>query len=88
MEKEREQHKGRAMLEVLGELVLTFVCLVIGFVIVGMFDINIEYFKSLNTDFELLILIGLLPILVSYGIAWLLVRLIKRIFKRRQKIHP
>ena len=80
-------------MEVLGELVLTLLCMAIGAVIVGMFGVDLT---SENTDFDLITLLGLVvffAVLASIGclIHWIkkclkkLVRQIKKNFKEEDE---
>ncbi len=69
---------GAVLLEGLGELVLTLLCLGIGVFIVGLFDVD---FESPNIDYNLIILFGLVVFFVIFGVICALVQWIKKILR-------
>ena len=78
MKKDKKQI-GWAVLEVLGELVLTLLCMAIGAVIVGMFGVDLT---SENTDFDLITLLGLVIFFAILAIIGCLIHWIKKIIKK------
>ena len=78
MKKDKKQI-GWAILEALGELVLTLLCMAIGAVIVGMFGIDLT---SENTDFDLITLLGLVVFFAILAGIGCLVHLLKKIIKK------
>ncbi len=77
-----QKSKWKGFLEALGEIVIAIISFVIGIIVIGMVDSNqIERFTTENP--ELTILIGCAVLLALFGIVYLFVRLIKRMFSRR-----
>ena len=71
-----------ALLEGLGELVLTLLSLGIGVFIVGLFGVD---FESPNIDYELIILLGLAVFFVIFGIICAFVQwIIKKILRGKR----
>jgi hypothetical protein len=71
-----------ALLEGLGELVLTLLSLGIGVFIVGLFGVD---FESLNINYELIILLGLAVFFVIFGITRAFVQwIIKKILRGKR----
>ena len=79
MEKDKKRI-GRALLEELGELVLTLVFLGIGLLVATLFGVD---FKSPDTDYDLIVLVGVGVFLVVFVIIWALVQCIKKISKKK-----
>ena len=71
-----------ALLEGLGELVLILLSLGIGVFIVGLFGVD---FESLNINYELIILLGLVVFFVIFGIICAFVQwIIKKILRGKR----
>ena len=84
--KKDKKRIGRALLEELGELALTLVCLGIGLLVATLFGMD---FKSPDTDYDLIVLVGVGVFLIVFLIIWALVQLIKKISrKKRDEISP
>ena len=71
---------GKAILEVLAELVLTFVCAGIGLLVVRLLGVKADL---LYMDSDLLILIGVAALALCFGVAWALIHWIKKIWRKR-----
>lgn len=78
MKKDKKQI-GWAILEALGELVLTLLCMAIGAVIVGMFGVDLT---SENTDFDLITLLGLVVFFAILAGIGCLIHLLKKFLKK------
>lgn len=76
--KKDKKYIGLALLEGLGELVLTLLCLGIGVFIVGLFGVD---FESPNIDYDLIILLGLAVFFVVLGIICVFVQWFKKILR-------
>ena len=70
------------LLEGLGELLLTLLCLVIGIFIVSLFGVN---FESFDMDYDLIILLGLVSFFVVFGCINAFVQWLKKIIRRKHK---
>jgi len=81
MKKDKKQFK-KAMLEALGELVLTLVLFVIGALILGLFGVD---WGLSDIDGDLIVLIGIIVPLVVFGIVSALVDWIKKKIKGKRK---
>lgn len=79
--KKDKKNIGWALLEGLGELVLTLLCLGIGIFIVSLFGVD---FESPNIDYDLIILLGLVVFFVILGIICAFVQWIKKIFRGKR----
>ncbi len=79
--KKDKKHIGLALLEGLGELVLTLLSLGIGVFIVGLFGVD---FESPNINYELIILLGLAVFFVIFGIICAFVQWIKKILRGKR----
>ena len=74
MKKDRK-HIGKALLEGLGEIALTLVCLVLGAAIVSLFGGDVNFSE---TDPDLLILLGIFVSLSIFIIIYYVVQWIKK----------
>ena len=70
------------LLEALGELVLTVVFLGIGAVILSLFGVD---FKSADTEYELIVLVGVVAFLALFIASYALTRWIKKLVSKRKK---
>ncbi len=70
-----------ALLEGLGELVLTLLWFGMGVFIFSLFGVD---FESLNIDFDLIVLLGLVVFFVVFGIICAFVQWIKKIFRGKR----
>ena len=70
------------LLEALGELVLTVVFLGIGAVILSLFGVD---FKSADTDYELIVLVGVVAFLAVFIASYALTMWIKKLVSKRKK---
>jgi len=76
---------GWALLEGLGELLLTLLCLAIGIFIVSLFGVD---FESPDIEYDLIILLGLAVFFVIFGVVCALFQLFKKTIKgKRRKIN-
>lgn len=80
--KKDKKHIGWALLEGLGELVLTLIFLGIGIFVVDLFGVD---FESPNIDYDLIILLGVVVFFMNFGIVYALVQFIKKIILGKQK---
>ena len=67
--------------EVVMELALMLICILIGWIILDLFDSNLDSFSDL--DVELVGLLGCVAISAILGIVWGLAKLIKKIIRNR-----
>lgn len=70
------------LLEGLGELLLTLLCLVIGIFIVSLFGVN---FESFDMDYDLIILLGFVSFFVVFGCINAFVQWLKKTIRRKHK---
>ena len=70
------------LLEALVEIVLTLIFFGIGALIIGLFGVELD---SLDTDGDLIVLIGIIVPIVIFGIVYALVRFFKKTFGGKHK---
>lgn len=80
--KKDKKHIGWALLEGLGELVLTLIFLGIGIFVFGLFGVD---FESPNIDYDLIILLGVVVFFVIFGTVCALVQWFKKIIGGKRK---
>ena len=80
--KKDKKHIGLVLLEWLGELLLTLLCLGIGIFIVSLFSVN---FESSDMDYDLIILLGLVSFFVVFVCVNAFVQWIKKIIRGKHK---
>lgn len=73
---------GLALLEGIGELLLTLVCFGIGASIISLFGVDLEL---QNIDYDLIILLGLAVFFVVFVIIFAFVQWIKKILREKHK---
>ena len=81
MKKDKKKLK-EAFFEGLLELVLTVIFFGIGALIFSAFGVELD---SPNIDFDLIVLLGIVVLLVSFGIVYSLVQWMKKIIKGKQE---
>ena len=80
--KRTDKHTWMDLLEGLGEILLTVLCLGIGIFIIDLFGVD---FESLDMDYDVIILIGLVVFFPVFGCASAFVEWIKKIIRRLYK---
>ncbi|MBQ8409593.1 MAG: hypothetical protein IJY39_12105 [Clostridia bacterium] len=70
-----------AILEAVGELILTLLCLGIGILIVSLFGVNVALD---DVDYDLLILLGCAVFVASFIAVYFFVQWIKKRFEKRK----
>ena len=78
MKKDKKEIKSN-ILDAIVELIFTAVCFAIGMFIASLFGVD---FKSPDTDYELIILLGVAVLIVSFIVVYALTHLLKKIFKK------
>ena len=77
MKKDKRDIKNN-VLDAIVELIFTAVCFAIGMFIASLFGVD---FNSPDTDYELIILLGVAVLIVSFIVVYALTHLLKKIFK-------
>ena len=73
---------SEGLLEAILEIVLTLIFFGIGALIIGLFGVELD---SLDTDGDLIVLIGIIVPIVLFGIVYALVRFFKKTFGGKRK---
>ena len=81
MKKDKEKIR-EALLEGALEIVLTLICFGIGAFIVSLFGVNLD---SPNIDYDLIILLGIVVLVVIFGTVHTLVQWFKKIIGSKRK---
>ena len=81
MKKDKKKVK-EAVFDVLLEIVLTVICFGIGALIIGAFGFRVD---APNIDFDLIILLGMVALVVVFGIVFVLFQWLKKIINGKQK---
>ena len=73
---------SEGLLEAILEIVLTLIFFGIGALIISMFGVELD---SLDTDSDLIVLLGIVALVVLFGIVYALARFFKKAFGGKRK---